>query len=184
MAELDLRNNYLWSGGYPSDATLMLLEAYRLICVFGGSSDVEKVRKRFPDHDAFPPIDGPSKWIRMIELSEASRLLLSLAVIMRNTLDSSASHHNLARTEVGKFRILNKPKSKLKSLEVREACNKIIHSLNINFDFTDRSNICAGRLRPIVHLYGERETKRNSESEKWKASINVLDLSYIAICLV
>ena len=188
MAELDLRSNYLWAGGYPSDTTLMMSEAYRLICVFGGSREVERVRSRFHDHDSFPPIDGPSKWIRMLELSEASRLLLSLAVILRNTLDTSndtsESYSHLVRTEVGQVRVLNKPRAKVKSLEVREACNKIIHAMNINFDFTNRSNICAGRLRPFVHLYGERETRRNTESEKWKATVNILDLSYVAICLV
>ena len=160
MAELDVRNNYLWSGGYPSDPTIIMVEAYRLMCVFGGSREVEKVRGRFPDHSAFPPIDGPSKWIRMLELSEASRLLLSLAVMLRNTLDrsaiTSATNDKLLETEVGNIRILNKSKAKLKPLKVREACNKIVHALNINFDFTDRNNICAGRLRPIVHLYGER----------------------------
>lgn len=114
------------------------------------------------------------------EIAQASKLLIEIAVILRNFIDSgkwpidpihAISVEECPEMKVGKIKEEGKED---KELSFRQACNKLIHSERLSFgmqslpgkmDFLDGS----------VELHGKRE------GQAWTANINVSKFVRMAV---
>jgi len=191
MSELELRHPG-WNVGYDIDQSLITLELYRLLSSFGGSKFLAEFRKKIKDGNLDEP--GCKSELRAVEIQEVSRLLISLAAISRNMLDSFCSfndyekHNKASSVIVGKFYISKADETspdfsaqgrKPNKLSFREACNKILHADFINFDLSNNETIDHGYLRPFVYLYGQDQKER-----AWKACLNVVDFASFVFELI
>jgi hypothetical protein len=100
-----------------------------------------------------------------------TRLLIETAAMTRMKDDLFEQQHGFnAETHkdiVGK--LFSPAKSKTAAtLNLREACNKIIHAKLINFDVARRRTWHARHLNPKIYLYGERG------KQQWKAEVDVI----------
>jgi hypothetical protein len=116
------------TGTYVIERTEVLRKAYRLLCIFFANKEI--ARRSAPDED-----DAPLKALERLFLeADASRLLVEVAVAVR-VLDDQMRRRPLGdpervehergmaavrKYEYGMFDDLN--------LDLRETCNKIIHS--------------------------------------------------------
>src|SRR5438132_9505388 len=122
MAELDLRKSP-WNEGLGISSEFLDHELYLLGCLIHASEAMDELGKH------------PLCELRQrFQETEIGRLLLTVAVAVRNAMDQ-----NPYRTEywlqgvednVGTFKNL-KRKEEPAVLSFREACNKLIHSLSI-----------------------------------------------------
>lgn len=147
-------------GGWPVPSELLDFAVYRLLCVFAASAGISSLCKRSNDYFSFVRSN--------FECVEASRLLLNIAIISRNQLDSAvdaAERRNALPTNVGTLKQLDDKTSR--PLNFREACNKIIHADQVNFDASSASGSAQQSLNPRVHLYG------TLNSRTWKATIEM-----------
>lgn len=99
--------------------------------------------------------------------TEIGRILLTIAVTVRNTMDQnpSRSEYRLQGVDNNVGTLFNK--SKESTLTFRESCNKLIHCLSINFHYKARKPRRGMALTPLVHLYGTKGTA------EWKATIDI-----------
>jgi hypothetical protein len=99
---------------------------------------------------------------RTFELSEVSRRLIAIAVIVRSILDLQEDWTKLilddAMDTVGELIPDASNPTKKQALKLREACNKIIHSHDVFYDFLESDGEELGGLLPKVTLRGERRT--------------------------
>ena len=166
MAEIDLRGNYLWSGGFPREEQLVAREAYRLMCVFAASPELS--RRRGDDETS-----AYGSAMQEFEYVEISRILISLAAILRNQWDLDRARTAdfigtaTANQSVGVLIPDMKAPTKTKPLTIRESFNKIVHANLVNLDRSKAGSITSGHLEPFVHLYGEYGDK------EWKATIDI-----------
>lgn len=163
MSDFDLRNNP-FVNGYPIESQRLSLDIYQLTCIFASSKTLWKLQGGG---------DGGTVWgwnKESFELSEVSRLLISIAASCRNIMDSFGISKEVTGLDSVPCGILypNLEQKKVKKdLLFREACNKIIHATGINFDLSKAHNIKTGYLNPFVYLYGELQGK------KWKVKLDV-----------
>lgn len=158
--------------GHPIEGITIERELYWLAVAFCGSRGIYNLTPDSDNHEFdFLP--------RNFETSEASRLLISVAVMLRNLIDASSPEHLELRLRkkdmvVGYYFVGKKKKE----LIFREACHKVIHALHVNFDMAGIQKKKRGYLRPTVHLYGE------FRDEDWRAVIDVMKFIRIAYQLV
>jgi hypothetical protein len=138
--------------GFPIAAESLDLELYLLACGFAasstlsdqGSPSVQHLRKTF-------------------ESSEISRRLITIAVIVRSHLDqcsdSAMKRLNAKIGSVGELTPDAGKPTKTQNLDLREACNKIIHALDVHFEFSETGSENLGGLLPQVTLIGDRYGK-------------------------
>jgi hypothetical protein len=108
------------NGGYPIAAEALDLEVYVLAALFAGSASLSAVEL---------DMNG-IRWVRQtFEVSEISRRLISLAVVLRSALDDSSLDPELT---VGRLTPNVAELSRVEDLSLREACNKIIHAQDID----------------------------------------------------
>jgi hypothetical protein len=92
--------------------------------------------------------------------TEIGRLLLTLAVAVRNAMDQNPSRAEywLQQVEdnVGSLETLGNKKGPESALIFREACNKLVHCLSINFHYVSDNPRRGMALTPLVHLYGTK----------------------------
>ena len=156
--------------GHPIDTITLEREVYWLATVFAASSTLHQLA---PDED-----DNELDKLRLhFEISEASRLLISVGVMIRNLMDAKSPemlelYIRKKDMIVGHYTIGKKRRKK--ELTFREACNKLIHALRINFDMAGRNKKKLGYLRPKVYLYGE------FRDEGWRAVLDVTKFIKIA----
>jgi hypothetical protein len=137
---------------YPIAAEALDLEIYQLACIFAASQELSRVSKS---------IRTFSTLVDTFEFSEASRKLISISVAIRSSLDSNPTPKK--ETNVGTLTKDTSNPVEVK-LEFREACNKIIHALDINF--FDISGDYSG-LSWSIELFG------NYGNKNWKATIDL-----------
>jgi folate-dependent tRNA-U54 methylase TrmFO/GidA len=114
--------------------------------------------------------------------SEIGRVLLFVAVTIRNAIDQNPSRADywLSHSPTDVVGVLTpdlKEAKKFEKLHFREACNKIIHSESINFDYGVRKPRRGDVLNPRVYIYGEHRRRH------WKATIEIDRFTDIA-CLL
>ncbi len=114
------------------------------------------------------------------EIAQATKLLIEVAVVLRNLLDGGnwpldVIHEGRVErrpeTDVGVIREGRKDEARL---HFREACNKLIHAKKISFGMTtlpDRMNFLDG----TVELHGDRQ------GNDWIASIRLADFIRMAV---
>lgn len=109
--------------------------------------------------------------MRQFEFPEISRILLTVAVLVRNDWDGAPQRFETAIASGGDWSVgtlvedLTNPLPR--PLPLRESLNKIIHATAINLDRSDSLTICSGHLLPRLHLYGAKGDK------DWKAELDV-----------
>jgi hypothetical protein len=172
MPEIDLRGQF-WIRGFPRPETLIDIELYRLLVIFGASETICSKRR---DDDDQASVYGWS--IRYFEFAEIGRILLSLAVMLRGDLDAGVVDETMSersrKIEIGELVEDVDAGSKPKRLDFRESLNKIIHAQTANIERSIGETIVSGHLLPRIHLYGSWK-ERN-----WKASINIYNWAEVA----
>jgi hypothetical protein len=100
-----------------------------------------------------------------------TRLLIETAAMIRMKDDLFEQQHGIkAATQkdiVGKL-FLPAKNPVGGPLNLREACNKIIHAKLINFDMARRRDWHARYFNPKIYLYGERG------KQEWKAEVDII----------
>jgi hypothetical protein len=177
MPEIDLRGNP-WVEGYPREQQVISRYLYRLITIFAASEKLAELATNDEGGCVY-------SWsIQNFELPEIGRLLLSIAVMIRNDWDANPSRvkGNLKIScdddVVGELiKDLQKP-SVIVPLRFRECLNKILHAYTMNPDRSDPTTIYSGYLNPCMHLYGRYRDK------EWKATIEIYRFAEIAHIVV
>jgi hypothetical protein len=159
MTELDLRQSP-WNEGLGISSEFLDHQLYLLGCMVHASAAIEKLGQ------------DPLRDLRQqFQEAEIGRLLLTVAVAVRNAMDQNPSRASYwlqgVDGSVGKLKLLRSKKKTESVLNFREACNKLIHCLSINFDYKSKNPKRGMALNPVVHLYG---TKGEQE---WKATIEI-----------
>jgi len=161
MAEWE--NPKVFDSGYGPDVEITRLDLYRLLNQFLASKVLSEYCKK-------------DQWLNHAMYSldhffeiEATRILLSSAVIAR-VIDDRDNHLKKLDTSCGDLiPDLDFPE-KTVVLNLREACNKIIHATTIKYDVeVDVHGYDQRHFNPCIYYYGSRNGK------KWKAILNVVD---------
>ena len=151
--------------GFIFETPFIDLEIYRLATVVLASRPMAELGR-----DEF---NGRKwEWLGKIEFTEVSRLLVSIAAIVRNNVHDIPSTRMELRQPVGLLiPNLNRP-DRHEDLSFREACNKILHASEVLPKTVEIAEEVAPALEPLVDLYGEKGKK------PWKA---VLDVRLFAV---
>lgn len=155
--------------GYPIDQSHLDLDVYRLLLPFAASRGLH-------DLSTGDESDPLNRMREQFERSEASRLLLMVAVTIRNSVEKSTNPRvkRYLDASVGTLiENVNDPTDK--PLTFREACHKIIHASDIEFCVAGNDE---GRAAPItteVELFGKK-CDRGTTFE-WKARLDVAEFA-------
>jgi len=166
MTEFDLRDNYLYSAGWPIDNTSLEDVIYRVIAIIGSSKFL---------YDNFRDDSYLFDRMKEIEIAKLSELLIVIAIICRSLIDSSVDKSITGKDEIVGTITINGID---KLLTFRESCNKIIHARNINFDIEESQSIRAGFLNHFIYLYG------NMGDNEWRAAIDLIKFCKQAGCVM
>jgi hypothetical protein len=159
MAELDLRKSP-WNEGLGISSEFLDHQLYLLGCMVHASAAFDKLG------------NNPLCNLRQqFQEAEIGRLLLTIAVAVRNAMDQNPSRAEYwlqgIKDDVGVLKNLASQKDVERTLSFREACNKLVHCLSINFHYVAEKPRRGMALVPRVHLYGTRG------KEEWKATIEI-----------
>jgi hypothetical protein len=169
MAELKINfgknNSYTYQGGTYHNQSILDRELFYLASIFGGSKYLstfkdKKVRSHFFENDLL------FRSFRDFERSESQRLLISIAAIIRNNIES-----NPPPSQEPKHAIVGliKIKTKKEGIDLINTCHKILHSESIEFDYSGKpTDIYDTYLKPKVYLYGTTK-----EGVFWKVSLDI-----------
>lgn len=159
MPELDLRLS-AWNEGLSISSEFLDHQLYLLGCIVHASAVFEQL-----DDKALRDLR------QQFQESEISRLLLTVAVAVRNVMDQNPTRASYwldgEDDSVGKLKTMGGKKEGDSILNFREACNKLVHCLSINFDYKARKPRRGMAINPVVHLYGAKGT------QEWKATIDI-----------
>ena len=159
MTELDLRKSP-WNEGLGISSEFLNHQLYLLGCMVHASTAFEQLAEH------------PLKDLRQqFQETEIGRLLLTIAAAVRNAMDQNPSRAEYwlqgVDDNVGTLELLKHMKNTKSDLQFREACNKLIHCLSINFDYVAEKPGRGMALNPFVHLYGFKG------EQEWKATIDI-----------
>ncbi len=157
MAENVLADRY--KSGHLPNLELIILDLHRLITIFLASPHLAELRTDLAD--------DPIAWLQQNEEDEITCILINSAIIARIIDDRDAGILDKVDTNCGKLTENLAIPNKILSLNLREACNKIIHAKKINYDTSEINN--RKYKNPILHFYGYKN------GVEWKASLNVLE---------
>ena len=146
--------------GHFPNVSNALLETYRLITIFLASKNFAALLTNYPG-EGFDPFYK----LQEVESNEITRLLLSLAITARVIDDREQRVFKLIKSNCGELQ-RDTSKTDFEPLDLREACNKIIHAKKVRGD-VDTVN---GQtyLNPYIYLYGQHG------KTKWKAKLDVV----------
>ncbi|MBZ5554568.1 MAG: hypothetical protein LAO21_17765 [Acidobacteriia bacterium] len=143
--------------GYPVAAEALDLEIFQLVCVFSASQSLARIESTYPC----------LRWVRAtFETSEASRRLIGLAVMLRNSLDARIG--TKSKAVVGRLVADVSRPSQTVELSLREACNKIIHAELVDLSLGSNEHEECPPLADTIKLQGTHRQK------EWEAQIDVL----------
>lgn len=161
MAEWE--NPYYFDSGYCPDIEVIRLDLYRLLNQFLASQSLSE--KCDVDGELFHAMHSLDSFFEI----ESTRILLSSAVIAR-VLDDKNKDLKQYNTSCGVLTPdLNNPKE-IVDLQLREACNKIIHATKIKYDVeVVRHGYTQRYFNPYIYYYGSLGKKH------WKAKLSIID---------
>lgn len=142
------------------------LDLYRLITCFYSSITFAEYGEDY-DYDRVRELQ------QEYEESEIVRLLVNIAVMARIVDDRNEPFPEQFRIQCGKLIVDLSEPTKLEPLSLREACNKIIHAKEFNWDIEQLKNEddlpypTTRYLAPRIYLYGAHGTNN------WKAILEV-----------
>ncbi|MHB1334101.1 MAG: hypothetical protein ACYCY1_16040 [Sulfuriferula sp.] len=156
------QEGHLKEGLCPNTSNTVL-ELHRLLALFLASKNFAALRTNFPG-EGFDPIYK----IQDVEEDEITRLLLNLAITARVIDDRQDRVLERVGSNCGQLE-KNGGSQNVETLNLRDACNKIIHAKKIRFDVEE----IAGQsyLNPFIYLYGEQNGK------DWKVTIDIVAFS-------
>ena len=163
MSELDLRKSP-WNDGLAIPGEFLDQQLYLLACMVNASRSFDG-----------PEMTAHAALRQQFQEVEIGRLLLTIAAAVRNGMDQ-----NPARAEHWMEGIDDKVGSLYRegkdeqTLSFREACNKIIHCLSLNFHYVSEQPRRGMALEPLVHIYGFKG------KEEWKATIELNEFIRVA----
>ena len=159
MTELDLRKSP-WNEGLGIPGEFLDHQLYLLACMVNASAAFEKC-----DNHSFENLR------QQFQEPEIGRILITVAAAVRNAMDQNPSRAKYwlqgVDDAVGTLEHLNSKTNRKSDLNFREACNKLIHCLSINFDYDSEKPKRGMALNPLVHLYGFKG------KQEWKATIDI-----------
>ena len=152
------------------------LEIYRLLTIIEASPALA-------GYDGDEPDKRKLDFLRGWEFLEISRIVMSLAAIIRSSLDADPvgediSYRTALDRRVGKLiPNLEKPKEQ-EILDFREACNKVIHAKRVEPETVQTTpGTRAPPLRGRLVLYGDRHGKQ------WCAELDLKEYAFSALTL-
>lgn len=114
------------------------------------------------------------------EIAKATKLLIEVAVVMRNLIDSQ----DWPQDVIHEARIARRPETKVgalseagkneSELSFREACNKLIHAEKVSFGMSSSQD-------KLSHLDGTVELHGRKNRQPWVAKIQVADFIRMAV---
>lgn len=154
------KNPKIFGSSYDPDIEIIRLDLYRLLNQFLSSPHLSKMCK--DDHELNHAMYALDHFFEI----EATRILLTSAVIAR-VIDDRDGDLKDYDTTCGKLvKDLNSPND-IVDMNLREACNKIIHSKSIRYDVEVGQQGYDQRLfNPYMYYLNGKE---------WKATLNVVD---------
>ncbi|HHL4081431.1 hypothetical protein [Burkholderia sola] len=156
-------------GAHLPNIQATYIDLHRLLAIFLASKEFAERIEATQGHNA--ELRDPLFVLQECEEDEISRILLSLAVTARAVDDAHNQVLELVAGVCGTLtRDLTTPDATI-ALELREACNKIIHADYWHFDLEANER---GRsyLTPTMHIYGRTQGGRN-----WKATLDVVEFA-------
>jgi hypothetical protein len=156
-------------GHFPNTGNAVV-ELHRLLAIFLASRHFSELCEENPGK-TFDPIYK----IQEVEEDEITRILLTLAITARVVDDREGQVFKLVGSDCG---TLQKDVSNqgLEELDIREACNKIIHAQTVRFDVEDLG--VRRYLNRTIYLYG------SFQGENWRAELDVIKFCKEYVTLV
>ena len=160
MAEFIPQQSQQKEGHFPNTENTVV-ELHRLLSIFLASKHFAELCTYYPG-EKFDPIFQ----IQEVELDEITRIILNLAITARVIDDREGKIFWLVGSDCG---TLQKDLSiqVVNTLEIREACNKIIHAEKVRFDVEELG--VQKYLNPIIYLYGTTQ-----QGKEWRAQLDVI----------
>ncbi|WP_257251531.1 hypothetical protein ACJ51O_37295 (plasmid) [Burkholderia pyrrocinia] len=156
-------------GAHLPNIQATYIDLHRLLAIFLASKEFADRIEAAEGHNA--ELHDPLFILQECESDEISRILLSLAVTARAVDDAHNEVLELVADVCGTLiRDMDRP-HEFVALELREACNKIIHADRWNFDVETNDRL-RSYLTPTMYLYGRSQNGRN-----WKATLNVVEFA-------
>jgi len=170
MAEqINPQEGFSKEGHFPNTSNA-LIELYRLLTIFLASKNFATLLTNYPG-EGFDPFYK----LQEVESDEITRLLLSLAITARIIDDREDRVFELLGSNCGEFQ-RDIQKSDTEVLDLREACNKIIHAKKVRGDIDEING--QTYLNPFMYLYGEQGSKH------WKAKLDIVSFAKEYVTLV
>jgi hypothetical protein len=170
MAECKNPQDGHFNEGHFPNTSNILLELHRLLALFLASKHFAALRTNYPG-EGFDPIYK----IQEVEEDEITRLLLTLAITARVIDDREDRAFTLVGSNCGQLERQGENKE-VEILDLREACNKIIHAKKIRGDVEEDG--AQTYLNPFIYLYGEQN------GTGWRATIDIVAFSKAYVSLV
>ena len=152
------------------ETPFLALEIYRLMTILESSPALADYGETYEgDRDKV-------QYIRRLEFPEVSRIVVSLAAIIRAAIDAipQANEGNLAvERPVGVLMPDATRPDVWESLEFREACNKVIHAKRVE----PKRTVDTGALTGELILHGDFRKK------DWQASLELREFALAALAL-
>ncbi|WP_116138078.1 hypothetical protein [Trinickia diaoshuihuensis] len=165
MAEFIPPQEGIGRPGHLPNVPATLVELHRLVAIFLASKGFAELLEAGAGHAA--EIRAPLWQLQEVEEDEITRILLTLAITARVVDDANHRALDLVAGPCGTLvQDIQNPDGS-RSLELREACNKLIHAERRRFDIEQTDG---GRpyLTPTLYLYGSQGRF------EWKATLDVI----------
>jgi len=147
-----------------------ILELYRLLTIFLASKQFAALLTKYPG-EGFDPFYK----LQEVESDEITRLLLSLAITARVIDDREGRVFESVGSNCGELQ-KDTDKPDVEVLDLREACNKIIHAKKVRGDVDEIDG--QTYLNPFIYLYGEYGKKT------WRVKLDIVSFSKEYVTLV
>lgn len=152
-------------GAHLPNVEATYIDLHRLLSIFLASRAFADLIEAPAGHAQ--ELHDPLFTLQACEEDEIARILLGLAITARVVDDAHARVLDLVALPCGRlFPDVHRPERSV-DLELREACNKIIHAQRRNFDIERNANE-RPYLTPTVYLYGQQG------GTEWKATLDIV----------
>ena len=135
------------------DTQVLRLNLYQLLCYFTASERIAKNKTFINLIDEFQD-------------EQITILLITIASIVR-TIDNRNNRYLIRYLDKTKCGFLIKNEKTI-SLDLRDACNKILHADTFKVDIFNIDN--TRQIKPYINLYG-----KGQDGIEWRAKIDIFD---------
>ena len=158
-------------GHFPNTENTVI-ELHRLLSIFLASRHFAELCTEYPG-EGFDPINK----IQEVEGHEITRILLSVAITARVINDREDRVFKVVGSDCGTLQ-KDTNANVTGVLDIREACNKIIHADKVRFDVDEIGE--QKYLNPVIYLCGKSQHDKNIN---WRAQLDVVKFckAYVSI---